>query len=112
MRLLKIKGKPFDYAGDDVEFPMSDILDSNIIDDAIWAMRCLPEHAQLWRKFAIWCGNAELQERFEQQTAAYAAFWSAKYACGKIESASQMLTEKARQTEKLRQILTLGHWED
>ena len=111
-RLLRMKGKPVDYAGDDVEFPMADILNSNILDDAIWAMRCLPEYAQMWRKFAIWCGNYELQIKFEQQNAAYVAFLCAKYACGKMENAAQMMTEKGRQTEKLRQILTLGHWED
>ena len=111
-RLLKIKGKPADYAGDDVEFPMSDILKSNILDDAIWAMRCLPEHAQMWRKFAIWCGRTEWQVKFEQQNAAYVAFWCAKYATGKMETISQFLNERERQAEKLRQILTLGYWED
>ena len=111
-RLLKIKGKPIDYAGDDVEFPMADILKSNILDDAIWAMRCLPEHAQIWRKFAIWCGRKEWQVKFEQQNAAYVAFWCAKYATGKMETTSQFLNERERQAEKLRQILNLGYWED
>jgi len=72
----------------------------------------LPEYAQLWRKFAIWCGNKDLQVRHEKQNAAYVAFWCAKYACGKIESAGEMLSEKQRQAEKLRQILTLGEWVD
>ena len=63
---------------------MSDILNSNIIDDAIWAMRCIPEHAQIWRKFAIWCGIDEKKIKVEQKNAADIAFWGAKYACGKI----------------------------
>jgi hypothetical protein len=91
---------------------MADILSSNIIDDAIWAMRCLPEHAQLWRKFAIWCGNTELQVKFEQRNSAHIAFWCSKYACGKIESGIDMLNEKNRQSEKLQQILTAGEWVD
>lgn len=111
-RLLKMQCKPLDYEGDDVEFPMSDILKSNILDDAIWAMRCLPEHALIWRKFALWCGNKDLQVKFEKKNAAYVAFWVAKYACGRIESASEMISEKEKQTEKLRQILDAGCWID
>lgn len=111
-RLLKLKGKPKDYAGDDVEFPMADILDSNILDDAIWAMRCLPEHATMWRKFAIWCGNSALQVKYEQENAAYVAFWSSKFACGKAETSSQFFSEKDRQTQKLRDILNAGCWVD
>lgn len=112
IRLLKMQGKSLDYEGDDVEFPMSDILKSNILDDAIWAMRCLPEHAQIWRKFALWCGNKDLQVKFEQKNAAYVAFWCARYVCGKAETSVQMLTEKDRQAEKLRQILDAGYWID
>lgn len=111
-RLLKMQGKPLDYEGDDIEFPMSDILKSNILDDAIWAMRCLQEHAQIWRKFALWCGNKDLQVKFEQKNAAYVAFWCAKYQCGRAVSSTQMLNEKERQTEKLRQILDAGCWID
>ncbi|QZI93141.1 hypothetical protein SIPHO049v1_p0016 [Vibrio phage PS14A.1] len=39
----------------DKPFPMSSILDSNGLDDTIWCMRCLPEHAELWIEFACWC---------------------------------------------------------
>jgi hypothetical protein len=49
-------------ANDDQPFPVSSILDSNGLDDTLWVLRCLPEHNQLWRKFACWCAleNIEL----------------------------------------------------
>ena len=41
----------------DAQFPMTDILDSNDVDDALWALRCRPEYSQLWRKFAVWAAR-------------------------------------------------------
>ena len=38
-------------------FPLSSILDSNGLDDALWALRCLPEYEMLWRKFAWWAAT-------------------------------------------------------
>lgn len=111
-RLLVLLGKPMDYAGDDVEFPMALILESNVLDDAIWAMRCLPEHAMLWRRFAIWCGVEAQSIEFEQKNAAYVAFWGARYACGRAASSTQFLMEKEKQTEKLRRVLAAGCWVD
>jgi len=105
-RLLKVLGKPEGYVGDDVEFPMSKILDSNVLDDAIWAMRCRPEYAQLWRKFALWCGSKETQEGHE----AHGALLSARFACGRLSTSRQVIAEKERQEAKLRQILTAGEW--
>lgn len=35
-------------------FPVSSILDSNSLYDAVWVLRCLPEHKNLWRKYAWW----------------------------------------------------------
>ena len=103
-RLLKLKGKPSWYQGDDIEFPMSNILDSNILEDCLWAMRCLPEHASLWRKFALWCGSTDVKH--EQCSAAMDAYWSAKFATGRIDCAMEVLTVRDEQAEKLRQILT------
>ncbi len=40
-----------------VEFPVTDILDSNDLDDTLWVLRCLPEHSNLWRKYAVWCAR-------------------------------------------------------
>jgi hypothetical protein len=41
----------------DAQFPVTDILESNDLDDTLWALRCLPEHNNLWRKYAVWCAR-------------------------------------------------------
>ena len=41
----------------DAKFPLSEIIDSNGIDDALWCLRCRPEHSKLWRKFAVWAAR-------------------------------------------------------
>ena len=46
-----------DNADYDEQFPLSSALDSNGLDDVIWALRCLPEHYNLWRKYAVWCAR-------------------------------------------------------
>jgi len=53
--LLKSKGgTTADYS---VEFSLSDVLDSNGLDDTLWCLRCLPEHDNLWRLYAVWCAR-------------------------------------------------------
>lgn len=53
--LLKSKGGvKADYSA---EFPLADVIKSNGFDDAIWCMRCLPEHDRIWRKYAVWCAR-------------------------------------------------------
>ena len=39
-------------------FPLSSILDSNGLEDTLWALRCLPDDSQLWRRFAWWCASS------------------------------------------------------
>ena len=41
----------------DAEFPLADVLDSNGLADTLWCLRCLPEHDNLWRKYAVWCAR-------------------------------------------------------
>jgi len=48
--LLKSKGKT---EADDVEFPLTDVLESNGLDAALWCLRCLPEHDEKWRLLAV-----------------------------------------------------------
>ena len=48
-------GTKADYAK---PFPLSSILDSNDLEDAIWTLRCLPDDSQLWRRFAWWCASS------------------------------------------------------
>jgi hypothetical protein len=38
-----------------LEFPLTDVLTSNGLEDTLWCLRCLPEHSNLWRKYAVWC---------------------------------------------------------
>ena len=52
--LLKSKNKT---SADDVEFPLTDVLDSNGLHDTFWCLRCMPEHDNLWRLFAVWCAE-------------------------------------------------------
>ena len=39
------------------EFPLVDALETNGLDDVIWAMQCLPEYDREWRLFAVWCAR-------------------------------------------------------
>ena len=48
--LLKHLGKTH---ADDEAFPMSVILDSNGLDDCLWALRTRPDLSSLWRLFAV-----------------------------------------------------------
>lgn len=52
-KVLKARGGISANYGE--EFPLSLILESNDLDDTLWATRCLPEHSSLWRKYAVWC---------------------------------------------------------
>ena len=52
-KLLKAKAG----AGMDVEFPLTDVMDSNGLRDTLWCLRCLPEHDSLWRLYAVWCAR-------------------------------------------------------
>ena len=42
-------------------FPLSHIVESNGLDDALWCTRCLPEHDKTWRLFAVWCARQVTQ---------------------------------------------------
>lgn len=39
----------------DREWPLVEALESNGLDHVLWALRCLPEYSDLWRKYAVWC---------------------------------------------------------
>jgi hypothetical protein len=54
-KLLRSKGGT--SADMDAQFPLTDVLDSNDLNDTLWCLRCLPEHDKLWRKYAVWCAR-------------------------------------------------------
>lgn len=54
-KVLKSKGGK--SADMDAQFPLTDILESNDLDDALWCFRCRPEYSNLWRKFAVWAAR-------------------------------------------------------
>ena len=77
-KLLTAQGKS---APDDMPFPLSSLLDSNGLADTLWALRCLPEHDALWRKYAVWCARqVEHLMTDERSCTALDVAW--RYACG------------------------------
>jgi hypothetical protein len=94
-KVLKSKGGTSADMG--AEFPLSDVLVSNDLDDTLWCLRCLPEHGKVWRLYAVWCARQaqdlmtdqrsldalDVAERHAQGQAAYhelAAAWDAAWA--------------------------------
>ena len=41
----------------DAEFELASIIDSNGIDDCLWALQCKPEYQHIYRKFAVVCAD-------------------------------------------------------
>ena len=126
-KLLKSKGgTDADYSA---EFPLSDVLDSNDLADTLWCLRCLPEHDNLWRLYAVWCAR-QVQHLMKDQrsidaldvaerrarglatdaelAAAWAAAWAAEGAAAWAARGAAYAAEAAEQ--KLREILTRGKW--
>ena len=122
----------------DAEFPLADVLDSNGLADTLWCLRCLPEHDNLWRKYAVWCArqvehlmaderskaaldvawrHSEGLATDEELAAARDAAWNAARAAAwnAARAAAWDATWDAacsKQEAKLRQILTAGAWVD
>jgi len=53
-KLLKHLGKT---KADDEEFPLSVLLESNNLDDCLWALRSRPDLSSLWRLYAVDCAR-------------------------------------------------------
>jgi len=51
------KSKGFKIADYDTPFPLSDVRESNGLNDCLWCLRCVPEHNNLWRKYTVWCAR-------------------------------------------------------
>ena len=54
IKLLKHLSKT---KADDEPLSFSVIVESNGIDDALWAAKTAPEHDKTWRLFAVWCAR-------------------------------------------------------
>lgn len=104
-KLLKAKGKT---TADDERFPLSDILETNDLEDCLWALRCIPRrYDSLQRKFAVWAARqvGDLMEGprsldGDARDVAWTAVWAAAPAA------------RAAQFKKLKQILDAGEWID
>ncbi len=120
-KILKGRGKA---AADDEEFPLSEAFQSNSLEDVLWALRCLPEHDRLWRKFAVWCArqvqdqsiNAlevawrhSIGEATDEELQAAMAAWAAR-ADAWAASDAELDAARAAQKAKLIQILDAGEW--
>lgn len=121
-KLLASQGKT---TADDTPFPLSSVIDSNGVEDAIWCLRVEPVSERIVRLFAVWCARqvqhlmqdprsiaaldaAESRAlgeatyaRAAVRAAAYAAAYAGAYAGAAI---------RAAQAIKLRQILDAGEW--
>ena len=53
-KLLKYLGKT---GPDDAPLAYSTILESNGLDDALWCLRAEPQHASIWRMYAVRCAR-------------------------------------------------------
>ena len=66
---------------DDEPLPLLTILDSNGLDDALWCLRAMPEHAREWRLFAVWCAR-QVQHLMTDQRSISALDVAERYALG------------------------------
>lgn len=69
------------HLGYDTPWPLSDALDTNGLYDTLWALRCLPEHDNLWRKYAVWCAR-QVQHLITDPRSLGALDVAARYADG------------------------------
>ena len=53
-KLLKHLGKT---GADDEPLPLLAVLESNGLDDALWCLRAGPQHASIWRMYAVRCAR-------------------------------------------------------
>ena len=135
-KLLAAKGKT---KADDEEFPLADILETNDLDDCLWALRCTPKDTHhLWRKFAVWSARqVEHLMEDERSKAALNVAWqhsngeatddelaaawdaaraaamaAARHAAAGYAAAGYAAWDavRAAQSEKIRQILIAGEW--
>lgn len=106
------------------QFPLSDIIDSNGLEDALWCLRARPEHSRLWRKYTVWCARQiEHLMTYKRSKAALDVAWrhSEGQATDEELAAARNSARNAAwdaawdaardaQGKKLREILQAGEW--
>lgn len=100
-------------AADD-PLPLLTILDSNGLDDCLWSLRTVPEHDNLWRKYAVWCARqVEHLMIDERSKRALDVAW--RHAEGKATdeelAAAREAAEAARATRAAAEAARAAAWE-
>ena len=112
LKLRQHLGKGY---GDDTPIDITTILDSNGLDDALWALRAVDGHAREMRLYAVWCarqvqslvkdprrvialdvaerhanGAASNDELAAVRAAAWDAAWAAAWAAARATQAAEL----------------------
>ena len=94
----------------DSEFELASIIDSNDLNDCLWALQCKPEYQHIYRKFAVVCADeASALMTDERSLVALNVAWS--HSCGEAsdgELAAAWAAAREYQSKVLRRALTTG----
>ena len=108
----------------EAQFPLADIIETNNLDNALWALRCRPEYNNLWRKYAVWCARQvehlmtddrsksalEVAWRHSEGSATDEELYAAWDAAWDAAGAAARAPARAAQKQKLIEILNAGEW--
>jgi len=97
---------------DDEPLPFLTILESNGIDDCLWALRCRPDLENLWRHFAVDCAE-RVVHLMEDQRSRDALIVARKHALGEATNAELVAASAAAwawQSERLTHLLKDEKW--
>lgn len=115
-KVLKAKGGT--KADMNAQFPLADIMESNDFDDAMWCLRCRPEYANLWRKYAVWCAR-QVEHLMNDSRIKNVLDVAWRHSNGEATDAELSTARDAAwgaawdaQKTKLIEILTAGEWVD
>jgi hypothetical protein len=71
---------------DDEQIPVSRFLETNGLNDTLWVLRCLPDYANLWRLFAVWCAK-QVEHLMPDERSKNALKVAERYAIGQANQA-------------------------
>ena len=101
--LLKFLGKT---KADDEPLAFITILNTMGLDDALWCTRSAPEHAKVWRLYAVWCAR-QVQHLMTDPRSIAAIDVAELYALGQ---ATNTELDAARAAVRGKQEKNLGRW--